>query len=239
MHDLLLAQGLPVARYRGRLSAAERQQQQDAFFLAGRYPSLEDVEAVYRALLQPPPEGGWTLAALQTTLDHPRNKVQVALRRLRQQRLVVRRADARHEMRRTQGALDDRTPQKLVVAYQAKREHDKAQLERMVFYGQTGHCRWKVLQQHFDADEGFERCGTCDNCERLATHEAEQAQQQVAALQADAERRPAPAFSAGDAVRVPRYGRGTVVTADASSVTVAFNAEEQRCFLASYVRPAR
>ena len=28
-------------------------------------------------------------------------------------------------------------------------------LERMVFYGQTGRCRWKVLLDNFDESEGF------------------------------------------------------------------------------------
>ena len=29
-------------------------------------------------------------------------------------------------------------------------------LERMVFYGQTGHCRWKVLLENFGEAEGFD-----------------------------------------------------------------------------------
>lgn len=307
VYRALQAKGLPVARYHGRMSAAERKVQQDAFmvdrlrimvatnafglgidkpdvravlhwqmpngldayyqesgragrdgepatclllylhkdravqqfFLAGRYPGLDDVDATYRQLLQPAPDGGWTLETLQAALDHPRNKVQVALRLLRQQRIATRHADGRLALRRRE-TLDDRDLQRLTAAYQAKREHDKAQLERMVFYGQTGYCRWKVLLEHFEADDGFERCGTCDNCKRIAAHEAEQTRKTDAALRDDAERRPMPAFTTGEAVRVPRYGRGRVVTADANSVTVAFgNAGEQRCFLASYVKPAR
>lgn len=205
------------------------------FFLAGRYPGMDEVEAVYQTLLhETPGDTGWTLAALQTALDHPRNKVQVALKLLRQQRVVARRADGRHVLR---ARLEDRSLQRMVSAYRAKREHDHAQLERMVFYGQTGHCRWKVLLQHFDADEGFQRCGSCDNCERLAEHEAAPSCHVEAPRQEDAARRPAHSFLAGDAVRVPRYGRGQVITADANSVTVAFpDSGEQRCFLASYVR---
>lgn len=307
VHAALQSRTLPVARYHGRLPAAERKAQQDAFmadrlrimvatnafglgidkpdvravvhwqmpngldayyqesgragrdgaaatclllylhkdravqqfFLAGRYPALEDLDATYRQLLQPAPDGGWTLDALQRALDHPRNKVQVALRLLRQQRIVTRRVDGRLQVRRPE-ALDDRALQHLSTAYQAKREHDKAQLERMVFYSQTGYCRWKVLLEHFDAEAGFEHCGTCDNCRRLAAHAEQQQRDTVAAARAEEARRPKAAFAAGDTVRVPRYGKGRVVTADAGSVTVAFGAgAEQRCFLASYVKPAR
>ena len=60
----------------------------------------------------------------------------------------------------------------LLSAYRDKRERDKAMLEQMVFYGQTGLCRWKVLQGHFGEDEGFERCNTCDNCLRMAMAQA-------------------------------------------------------------------
>jgi len=45
------------------------------FFLAGRYPAHDDLEAVYRALLEPPPEGAWTLERLQEALQRPKSKV--------------------------------------------------------------------------------------------------------------------------------------------------------------------
>ena len=37
----------------------------------------------------------------------------------------------------------------------------------MVFYGQTGHCRWKVLLENFDEAERLSSCGSCDNCGRI------------------------------------------------------------------------
>ena len=67
------------------------------FFLAGRYPGFDDVEAVYRMLMTPPPGGadGWTVEALQDALDRPRSKVQVALSLLRHQHIVLQRRGGR------------------------------------------------------------------------------------------------------------------------------------------------
>ena len=92
-----------------------------------------------------------------------------------------------------------------------------------------------------EGEAAEERCGHCDNCRRIAAHEAvvegllrnapdqapvgEQAQQ-------------APAFARGDLVEVRRYGRGVVEAAGATQITVAFADGERRSFLPEYVRRA-
>lgn len=203
-----------------------------SFFLAGRYPSLEDAEAVHATLREPAPDGGrWTVDALQAAVARPRAKVQVALSLLRREGIVAQRRDRTLSIERAD--LDRETIERLVGAYRDKRGHDRALLEEIVFYGQTGHCRWQVLLKHFDPDSDFERCGTCDNCEAIADVE-----RRAAARTADDEPHEAPAhaaFAKGDPVRVPRYGNGTVVGADAMKVTVAFPTGDERCFLARYV----
>jgi ATP-dependent DNA helicase RecQ len=48
----------------------------------------------------------------------------------------------------------------------------------MVFYAQTGLCRWRVLLEYFDQEPPFEgeHCGHCDNCLNFAAaQEAAQA----------------------------------------------------------------
>jgi ATP-dependent DNA helicase RecQ len=57
--------------------------------------------------------------------------------------------------------------------YAARQEGDREKLERMAGYAQSARCRWTILLDYFDEAEGFDRCGTCDNCldppeERLA-----------------------------------------------------------------------
>ncbi|MGH6647611.1 RecQ family ATP-dependent DNA helicase [Aquabacterium sp.] len=206
------------------------------FFLAGRYPELQDIDALYRAFVQGPPEGQrWTLEGLQASLNRPANKLQVALRLLRQQKIVAQNRSG--ELRLVRQGLSDLAMDQLLAAYQDKREHDKARLEQMVFYGQTGLCRWKVLQAHFDEGQDFERCGGCDNCLRLATLQRKQEERAVEPEEPSAS--PHAVFAEKDLVRVPRYGKGQVTQADAESVTVAFPNGATRCFLASFVRHAK
>ena len=45
-----------------------------------------------------------------------------------------------------------------------KVEKDKEKLERMMQYGQSARCRWRLLHDYFGEEMQVERCGTCDNC---------------------------------------------------------------------------
>jgi ATP-dependent DNA helicase RecQ len=208
------------------------------FFLAGRYPAKEDVADLYGALQTRPEDGGaWTLERLRDAIDRPKAKLQVALRLLRHRGVVRQEQDG--TLVPTRAGLDVDALEKLLVSYREKREQDRAMLERMVFYGQTGQCRWKVLLENFDAAEGFDRCGTCDNCVRLAAAFA--AAERDDATRDDADAADRAAYSptlpqAGDLVRVPRYGRGVVESVSAEGVTVVFPEGARRVFLPSFVR---
>lgn len=264
------------------------------FFLVGRYPGLEEMEALFRALLQDPPDGvSWTLDKLQKSLDRPRTKLQVALRLLREQGVVAQTRQGALSL--VEDSLTTEGFERLLTEYRDKREHDRAQLDGMIHYGQTGYCRWKVLLEHFGEAEGFDRCGNCDNCLRMAAmieadaqaqKEAEQAAPSgpgakaakatkaatgasrvsgrgVSALLPEAvmpttassapsapivapgmveEAAKAPparhSFAPGHAVKVPRYGAGTVTKSDGDTVTIAFAKGPARCFLAPFVEPA-
>ncbi|HKY45890.1 MAG TPA: RecQ family zinc-binding domain-containing protein, partial [Pyrinomonadaceae bacterium] len=45
-----------------------------------------------------------------------------------------------------------------------KVEKDKEKLERMMQYGQSAMCRWRLLHDYFGEEMENERCGNCDNC---------------------------------------------------------------------------
>ena len=219
-----------------------------SFFLAGRYPTLDDVQAVHARLVEAPPDdAAWTFQTVRASLDRPKAKLQVALALLRQQGLVEQRRDGTLDLLVREA--DASTIERLVERYGDKRDHDRAALEQMVFYGQTGQCRWHVLLAHFDEETTFDRCGRCDNCRRMAQVEAREERRMEEAgadhgpeLRVPNTRRAAlrPAsFTAGQPVTVRRYGRGVVVEADAERVTVEFPNAERRCFLASFVERRR
>ena len=210
------------------------------FFLAGRYPAREDVAELYGALQERTDEGlPWTLDRLQRAIGRPKAKLQVALRLLRHRGVVRQERDG--TLAPTRAGLDAGALEQLLVAYREKREHDRAMLERMVFYGQTGQCRWKVLLENFDAGAEFERCATCDNCIRIAAAFAAAARDAAGGHAAAAEREhdddgEPPLPQAGELVSVPRYGHGVVAAVNAEGVTVVFPEGAQRVFLPAFVR---
>ncbi len=145
------------------------------FFLAGRYPTPDDLDALYAALQSPPPgtHDGWTLDLLQQSLDRARPKLQVALGLLRRRRIVTQKTDGRLSLRRA--GMDSEALIALLEDYAQKRTQDQDGLERMVFYAQTGGCRWELLLDYFGHARDTHRCGTCDNCRRIAALDAQQA----------------------------------------------------------------
>jgi ATP-dependent DNA helicase RecQ len=209
------------------------------FFLAGRYPSEDDAQALYAALHDPPPDGdAWTLALLQGRLGRSRTKLQVALGLLQRQKIVGQSGEGSLKLLRR--GLQANALDTLMRAYEDKRGQDREGLERMVFYAQTGQCRWHVLLEHLEGSAPFERCQHCDNCRRIAAHEAVlhhlASQPEPGATDEGVE---APGFARGDIVKVKRYGRGIVEEASTLQVTVAFPDGSRRCFQPDYVAHKR
>lgn len=209
------------------------------FFLAGWLPEPAELRALQQVLTGAPPEArpGWSAAELQHRAHLPRGKLRVLLSLLRQEGLVERDGDGLLRWGK-KPPLEDTELDALLKDHREKREQDREALERMTFYATTGMCRWQVLLSGLGSDELAARCGACDNCARLARHEREQAAQAQLA-EADAAQAPPPrvAFARGASVRVPRYGVGSVVGADAVSVTIEFADGSQRCFQPEFVRP--
>ena len=124
----------------------------------------------------------------------------------------------------------------LAHGYADKALQDREKLERMVFYAQTGICRWRVLLEYFGETLPGERCGTCDNCRR-----EQRAERRVPAapLRQAMRKRPRREYARGDTVRVPRFGLGTVRATAGNEITVEFPNGEARTFLQGYVRRER
>jgi ATP-dependent DNA helicase RecQ len=218
------------------------------FFMAGRYPGEEDATAIVQALQEQPAEApAWTLPLLQARIGRPRSKLQVALGLLRKDGIVSMARDG--TLRLLAKSASASRLRALTEGYGRKRDLDREALERMVFYAQTGQCRWRVLLEHLEDAAPFDRCGHCDNCRRIAAHEAvvedllrrkEAEAQEDGEHDEDGEHGDAPpVFARGDVVEVRRYGRGVVEEATATQVTVAFADRSRRSFLPEYVRRAR
>ncbi|WP_418317099.1 RecQ family ATP-dependent DNA helicase [Piscinibacter sakaiensis] len=227
------------------------------FFLAGRYPDHDDFRHVVQTLASPaPPESvGWTIDALCEGNSKRQRKIAVALNVLRNEGLAevdlkgAWRLHPDHE--RHLLALDDHLVSSLVVRCRQKAERDQAMLERMVAYAQGGRCRWSQLLEHLE-DEGpvTESCGTCDNCLRLAEHEAFMAQTGDAAARQQPRETAVPTanaivvkpevrFEVGQRVKTRRHGAAEVVKADALSITVLLGNGETRSFQPEFLQPLR
>ncbi|MGE5523130.1 MAG: RecQ family ATP-dependent DNA helicase [Rhodospirillaceae bacterium] len=200
------------------------------FFLGGRYPGPEEISAVLEGL-HGSADGGATIPELKARLPGVGvNKLRVVLSLLNDAGMARGNRDRRYTL--TDRAASEDVAQ-LAKSYRERAEADREKLERMMFYAQTTFCRWKVILEYFGEAEGFDRCGTCDNCLRPAAERY--AASEAADRKPRTKRRKTPRFDAGATVTVPRYGEGRVVSTVADQVEIAFPNGETRTFLASYV----
>ena len=216
-----------------------RDRQVQQFFLARRYPLVSDLVQAIEAL-EVAPQGS-TQAELQQRIPRmPKNRLSVTLSLLRDGGLA--RCDATQGWCRT---VREATPGHLGALagdYAKKSERDHEALERMVFFAQTGFCRWKTLLEGFDESlpGDVERCGHCDNCARLASQ----------AVELLPEPEPVPRlieitatsnspFELGDVVKAPRYGEGVVASIKGEEIGVRFPDKSQRTFLATFLKKPR
>lgn len=213
------------------------------FFLAKYYPSLEELQLVYQAVQ--------TLAAKDTPINtqHLRpltyrltpGKLKITLRLLKEARLISQSRDGLVHLSEATLAAD--TLENIAQAYQARQEHDKAALESMIAYAQSGACRWQTLMRYFGEAE-FAECGLCDNC----THPPAEALMDDAAsneagangemLEKDnAANGLTDGIQVGIRVSVPKYDAGEVISIAGDQATVQFPDSETRTFLKSYLVP--
>jgi ATP-dependent DNA helicase RecQ len=127
------------------------------------YPTAEELKAVHAAaaaLAQP----SFTEAELKPTLENmPASQLKICLKMLRDGKLLKR----NRQLAYTLAAGEPKAAQfaQMAQVYADKHETDRAGLERMVGYAQSGYCRWKLLLDYFgDLSPDFDRCCRCDNC---------------------------------------------------------------------------
>jgi len=213
-----------------------RDQRVQRFFLVNRYPDARQVDAVQQAIAGLSGHGFVPFEALRDALPAvAKAKIKIAIKLLADAGVVTRRAGGRVAMKKV--ALGPDRIAELAAGYAEKSERDREKLERMVFYAQTGLCRWRVMLDYFGESLDADRCGHCDNCLR-APARAATAPPEEHALRVRSTRRRRE-YRRGDDVRVPRYGSGRVRDSAGDEVTVEFPSGDVRTFLRSYVRRIR
>jgi len=131
------------------------------FFLGGKHPKFDDILAVYQAFNGA--ESPVALSVLQENANTVSDgKVRVVLSLLKDMKVVK-------ELRGSQFRLlcvdvSQRELEVLARMSEEKVEKDKEKLERMMQYGQSAMCRWRLLHEYFAEEMEAERCGNCDNC---------------------------------------------------------------------------
>ena len=204
------------------------------FFLAGRYPDADQVESVFDKVKKLSAESPVGFDVLRAMLpDMAAVKIKVAIKLLTDAGMVER--NAAGKLSASQSKIRPRTIAKLVAGYADRSEHDREKLERMVFYAQTGLCRWRVLLEYFgEVLPSGERCNTCDNCIRaIRAERVPVVVDKPLRVKVQKARRE---YGTGDTVSVPQHGEGRVLRSADNQITVEFPNGEERTFLRSYVR---
>ena len=205
------------------------------FFLANRYPDADRIAAVENVVAERARGAPLAFDALRDALPRiGKAKLRVAIKLLVDAGVVARRPGGRVEM--TSARFDRKRLDQLAAGYAEKAEQDREKLERMVFYAQTGICRWRVILDAFGEPLEGGRCGHCDNCRRVERREHDAVLEEAVTPKDAARKRRT--YAPGDEVRVPRFGAGRVRGAAGDEITVEFPNGDARTFLRSYVRRA-
>ncbi len=216
------------------------------FFLAKNYPVAEELHAIFDAATEMAAEqASFSFAGIKARLDNiAAGKLKICLKLLKDGKLL-------RQDRKLNYAVKQRVPKAglfaaLAQAYTDKQERDRAALEQMVSYAQSGYCRWKLLLDYFGDDSSFERCCTCDNCVNPpALMPSADGSEHIMLPPAPATAAPEvsvplldPAIAVGRQVKVPKFDIGTVVAVAGDQVTVRFATHAVKTFMAEFVAPA-
>lgn len=232
---------------------SDRRTQQ--FFLGGKHPKFDDILAVYNALESL--KAAEAPAPLSSIQEQARgvagNKVRVILALLKEMKLV-------RELRGSRFRLLDRSVGREGLEELARLSEEKAaksreKLERMMHYGQSVTCRWRLLHEYFGEEMPAERCGTCDNClqpleaearaapaytqaesgERLSDASRASSGGATALSATDAHQTPEARLSVGDIIEHVKYGTGRVHGLEGDKVLIKFERGGTRKFKEEFI----
>jgi ATP-dependent DNA helicase RecQ len=138
------------------------------FFMAGRYPTREDFNALIDSLRSASPGAALAMGAGDFRRGVPAltaGKIEVMLSVLKRHGLVRAHRGARYEVR---AELLATSVEALAAEYEQRRQRDQTKLEQIVIYAQTTLCRTRLLLQALGEEVDWKQCGHCDNCQGVA-----------------------------------------------------------------------
>jgi ATP-dependent DNA helicase RecQ len=209
VHAWLMAQGEEAELYHGRLGGRERAERQDAF-MGGAARTMVATNAFGMGIDRPDIRH-IVHYQLPGSLEAYYQEAGRAGRDGEEARCTL---------------LYDHADRRVQLYFARKR----SKVELLAAYARGTQCRWKMILEYFDeAVETDDECGHCDNCvQRRADVDASTLKMKAT-----------PRLKKGDAVRVPKYGRGTVAETYSDRITVCFASGETREFEPRFVVPAK
>lgn len=206
------------------------------FFLARRYPGAHEIIAVYAALQSLSAiSAHMTLAQLRSALKSISIvKLQAALNLLAEGGFILQ--DSHFNYRLLKKDAGKKALTRLAGKYEERNRHDREALKRMVFYAQTGFCRWKVLLEYFGEKVEWTHCGTCDNCVR-SPESLLTAERRIQHAPPVRKQKEAPWLKVGSPAKVPKFGEGRIVSIAGDKITIVFPNSQTRVFMRDYVEP--
>lgn len=208
VHAWLAAQGEDAQLYHGRLGGRERAERQDAF-MSGAARTMVATNAFGMGI--------------------DRQDIRYVLHYQLPGSLEAYYQEAGRAGRDGEEArcalLYDHADRRVQLYFARKR----SKVELLAAYARNTQCRWKMILEYFDEEvEEADGCGHCDNCvQRKGDVDA-----------STLKMRAQPRLKKGDAVRVPKYGSGTVAEVHDDRIVVAFPRGEAREFEPRYVMRA-
>jgi ATP-dependent DNA helicase RecQ len=208
--EYLQGLGFEVARYHGRLGGKERHRNQDRF-MAGELKAVVATNAFGMGIDKP--DIRFVIHySMPGTLEAYYQEAGRAGRDGKEARCTL---------------LYDHADRRVQLYFARKR----SKVELLAAYARSAQCRWKMILEYFDeAVELGDECGACDNC----VQRKGDASGMTLRIKA-----PPPPLKEGDAVRMPKYGRGTVAAIHDDRVAVTFAGGETREFAPRHVVAAK
>jgi RecQ family ATP-dependent DNA helicase len=106
----------------------------------------------------------------------------------------------------------------------------RSKVELVAAYARRTQCRWQMILEYFDEKVAADdECGACDNCVQRSSDATVRTEK----IKVE------PRLKKGDAVRVRKYGRGTVAEVLDDRIAVTFAGGDRREFAPAYVTPAK